>query len=196
MQPLVLASASPQRRQLLEELGVPFVVDPSSFSEEACPETDPVARSVSLARAKAEQVRVRHPDALVLGCDTLVVAHDGVLLEKPHDASQALSMLRKQSACISTVHSALCLLQPGDRRILQGVSTSAVHFAPLSDAQCDWWIRTGLWRDRSGGFQIDGKGQFLIERLEGDWSGVVGLPVYLLGQLLKQAGAPFEIFPC
>ncbi|NLG07459.1 septum formation protein Maf [Candidatus Peribacteria bacterium] len=195
MKPLVLASASPQRRQLLEALGVPSIIDPSSFSEEECTESDPVARAVSLACSKAGQVRVRHPDAFVLGCDTLVVAHNGMMLEKPRDASQALSMLRQQRGCVSTVHSALCLLAPGDGAF-HGVSTSAVHFAPLSDAQCDWWIRTGLWRDRSGGFQIDGRGQFLIERLEGDWSSVVGLPVYLLGQLLSQAGIPLETLPC
>ncbi|PIR53561.1 septum formation protein Maf [Candidatus Peregrinibacteria bacterium CG10_big_fil_rev_8_21_14_0_10_49_10] len=193
MSTLILASASPQRKTLLEGLGLAFTVCPSAAEESLCTETDPVCRATVLARMKAEDVRVRHPDAWVLGCDTLVVSSSGTLLEKPVDAEDARRMLRLQSASASTVHSTLCLLSP-EGESFEGISSSTVHFTTLADEQIEWWISTGEWKDRSGSFQIDGKGQLMIEKLEGDWSGVVGLPVFLLGDLFFQVGFSIQDF--
>jgi septum formation protein len=186
----ILASASLQRRQLLESIGLSFVVIPSSISEAACAIADPVERAVCLARRKAENVHAKHPDAFVLGCDTLVVAPDGTLLEKPRDAADADRMLRLQSGATSVVHSAVCLCTPAGNAH-EDLSSSRVRFKALSDADRAWWIATGQWKDRSGAFQIDGLGQLMIEHLEGDWTGVVGLPVYVLGRLMQEAGMGF-----
>lgn len=183
---VILASASPQRRQLLQGLGIPFTVEPSSIEESACDENDPLHRAAHLARMKAQDVAARHPNAWVMGCDTLVVAPDGSLLEKPADAADAERMLRRQSGGVSTVHSGLCVTGPGG--MFEGMSSSRVRFARLSERDIAWWMDSGHWRNRSGAFQIDGSGQLLIEHLEGDWTGVVGLPVYLFGQLLRRAG--------
>lgn len=189
---LILASGSPQRRQLLEGLGIPFNVQVSRVSETDVIEQDPVVRARLLAKLKAEDVAEFFPEAWVIGCDTLVVAHDGALLEKPKDAREARAMIARQSGSVSTVHSGLCVLTPApERKIIEGVSSSAVHFKKLSPGEIAWWIQTGCWNDRSGAFQIDGLGQLLIERISGDWAGVVGLPVFLLGELLKKAGWDF-----
>jgi septum formation protein len=189
---LLLASASPQRRTLLEGLGIPFTVEPPSLDESLCTETDPLTRAGALAKMKADDVAGRNPDSLVLGCDTLVVAADGTLLEKPSDAEDAARMLQLLSGRTCTVHSALCLIGSGGA-MHEGVSSSKVTFKKLTSEDIAWWVSTGEWRDRSGSFQIDGKGQLLIKHLEGDWSGVVGLPVFLLGELLKKAHVPEEL---
>lgn len=184
---LILASTSPQRRSLLSGLGLSFEVIPSSIDEEAHPEQDPVMRCQTLARLKADDVAKSHPGFFVLGADTIVVSPMGTLLEKPVDAESAMVMLREQSGGVSVVHSAVCLINPTGQHF-EGVDSSSVYFTELDDEAIDWWIQTKLWEGRSGAFQIDGPGQLMIERIEGDWSGIVGLPVYLFGQLAKQAG--------
>ena len=188
MQPcLILASASPQRKTLLSGLGLRFDVIPSVVEESSCTERDPVRRAEFLSRLKAREVSEHHRGSIILGCDTLVVASDGQLLEKPVDAQDALRMLRLQSGKTSVVHSGLTVIGE-DGREHSGVSTSSVIFKKLSKEEEKWWIGTKLWEGRSGAFQIDGLGQLMIERIEGDWSGVVGLPVFLLGELMKEAG--------
>ena len=184
---IILASASPQRKRLLESLGVSFDVIPSSFDEDGHPVREPTKRAQILAEKKAEHVRQAHPDTWIIGCDTLVVAPTGALLEKPHDRQEAAEMLRLQSGGTSVVHSGLCLLSPRGESFT-GLSSSDVTFKKLSDEEVEWWMETGLWKDRSGAFQIDGPGQLMIERIDGDWTGVVGLPVFLLGELSREAG--------
>jgi septum formation protein len=187
---LILASASPQRKELLEALGLSFQVVPSTVDEKQCPEQNPVKRCLFLSRLKAKDVASKRSEAWVLGCDTLVEAHDGTLLEKPVDAIDAKLMLDLLSGNETRVHSGICLIAPGGAQV-EDVSTSTVTFKHLSDIEKEGWINSGLWKGRSGGFQIDGPGQLFIERLEGDWTGVVGLPVFTLGQLFQKAKAPF-----
>ncbi len=187
MHPLILASASPQRARLLEGLGLAFSVIPSRIEEEMCGERDPAKRAVRLAIDKAQEVAARHRGEWIIGCDTLVVAPDGTLLEKPANAEEARTMLVRQSGGTSVVHSGLALLSPSGV-LHDGLSSSSVTFKRLSDAEIDWWIGTGLWEGRSGAFQIDGPGQLMIERIAGDWSSVVGFPVFLFGALAQEAG--------
>lgn len=191
MEPLILASSSPQRKRLLEGLGIAFVVIPSKVNEEACTENNPATRSVMLAREKAQEVADRHRGRWIIGCDTLVVAPDGALLEKPVDEADARRMLEIQSGGTSIVHSGLALISPAGM-VLDGLSSSDVRFKKLSDTDIDWWMQTKLWHDRSGSFQIDGPGQLMIEEIRGDWTSIVGLPVFLLGELMQQAGFPMR----
>ncbi len=184
---LILASASPQRKALLEGLSIPFRMHVSRVQESDVLEHDPVRRACMLSALKAEDVAQLYPHAWIIGCDTLVVSADGTLLEKPEDAAEAREMILCQRGKVSTVHSGLSVHSP-DGRTVTDVSSSSVHFKALTDEEVAWWISTNLWKDRSGSFQIDGPGQLMIERIAGDWAGIVGLPVYLLGQLLKKAG--------
>lgn len=187
---LILASASPQRKTLLEGLGVTFEVIPSAVDEDGHPERSPQERAVILARLKAVDIAAKHKGAIVIGCDTLVVSYAGELLEKPRDRDDARRMLRAQSGAVSQVHSAVCVIDVSGVAH-EAVSTSSVRFKKLTQKDIDWWVSTDLWRGRSGGFQIDGLGQLMIAHIEGDWTGVVGLPVFVLGELLKDAG--FEL---
>ncbi len=192
MQKLILASASPQRKRLLEGLGLEFTVYPSNFNEAEHNESDPAERAKQLARLKAEDVAQVFPEAFVIGCDTLVVSPSGDLYEKPGDALEAERMIRSYSAKACTVHSGLCVIAPKGSAF-ESVSSSKVHFKKLTDADVEWWVQTKLWQDRSGAFQIDGLGQLMIEQLEGDWTSVVGLPVFLLGELLQKAGYSLRV---
>lgn len=96
-------------------------------------------------------------------------------------------MIRAHSGATSVVHSALCVVDPHGK-LHEGVSTSTVTFKVLTESEIAWWIGTGLWHGRSGGFQIDGPGQLMISRIDGDWTSIVGLPVFLLGELLEKSG--------
>jgi len=184
---LILASSSPQRQRLLKELGVEFVVIPSSINEAEIILDNPIERAKVLARLKAEDVARKYSEAWVIGSDTLVVSQKGNLLEKPSDESHAREMLREQSGGVSQVHSAISLISPQSNKH-EDISTSHVHFRTLTDEDLDWWINTGLWENRSGSFQIEGEGQKIIEKCEGDFNGVVGLPINLLSQLFKDSG--------
>lgn len=188
---LILASASPQRKTLLAGLGLTFEVIPSRVQESECQERDPVRRAELLSALKARDVAAKHPGHIIIGCDTLVVNAEGHLLEKPADAQDALRMLQLQSGRTSVVHSGVTVISESGKEC-SGVSSSSVTFKKLSKQEEQWWIGTRLWEDRSGAFQIDGLGQLMIERIEGDWSGIVGLPVFLLGDLLRKAGLAFE----
>ena len=187
MPKIILASASPQRFSLLKGLDIEFTVVPSTIAEAECTEREPRKRAQILARLKAEDVAKHHSDSVVIGCDTLVVSHRGTLLEKPKDEKEARMMLEEQKGSTSTVHSALCLIEP-KTGIHEALSSSSVFFKTLTEQEIDWWVSTNLWKDRSGAFQIDGPGQLMIKRIDGDWTGIVGLPVFLLGQLLRDAG--------
>ncbi len=187
MSSLILASTSPQRSSLLKGIGVDFQIVPPEVDEDIHPERDPKKRCQTLARLKAEAVAYSHPGQFVLGADTLVVSQKEELLEKPVDEAEARRMLLEQSGSESVVHSAICLIDPNGQ-LHEGLDSSSVFFRTLDEADLDWWMKTELWRGRSGAFQIDGPGQLMIERIEGDWSGIVGLPVYLFGELAKDAG--------
>lgn len=177
----ILASKSPQRKAILERLGVAFKVVAPSFDEANIREKDPEKRALLLACGKAQEVSSTYPDHWVIGCDTLVIASNGELLEKPNKREEAARMLRFHSGNISTVHSALCIQKGEETRT--GISSAKVHFRALSDAEIEWWIQTGLWRDRSGGFQVEGEGRKLYEKIEGEFETVVGFPMSLFQQL-------------
>ena len=193
MEKFILASASPQRKTLLEGLGISFDIVPSTIDETDCSEKEPAKRAMALACMKAEDIAAIHSDAYVIGCDTLVVAADGTLLEKPVDAAEARSMIELQRGSASIVHSGLCVVAPNGKRS-DGLSSSSVIFKELSDDEVAWWIGTEQWKGRSGSFQIDGLGQLLIERIEGDWTSIVGLPVFLLEQLFVELGSSMRLY--
>lgn len=184
---LILASASPQRKQILSSLGLTFDIQPSSIDERVHPEMNPKQRAIVLAREKAKDIASKNIGSTVIGCDTLVVSQSGDLLEKPADADEARRMLKLQSGKSSTVISALCIID-AKGNVHEGVSESNVMFKELSEEDIEWWIKTKLWKDRSGSFQIDGLGQLMIKHIEGDFTSIVGLPVFLFGQLMEETG--------
>ena len=165
---LVLASASPQRRAILEQLGVAFDVQPADVEE--LTEGDPREVVVENARRKVDAV----PGDLVLGCDTEVFL-DGQIFGKAQDEEQAEAYLRQLSGRTHEVHSGLALRSGAGTGT--GHAVTHVTFRPLSDREIAWYLATGEWRDRAGAYAIQGRGSALVERIDGDFWNVVGLPV-------------------
>ena len=186
-QPLILASRSPRRRQLLEMLGIPIVVASADVQELRLPRESPGDYARRLARDKARAA----PGALVLGADTIVVV-DGDVLEKPVDAEDALRMLRRLQGRTHEVITAIALIAQG--RTFQARDTTRVTFRPVEDDLLRAYVATGEPMDKAGAYGIQGYGGALVERIEGDFFSVMGLPVRLVLDLLKEAGQPYT-FP-
>jgi septum formation protein len=178
--PLVLASRSPQRRALLAQLGLEFTAADPAYDEHDPERADPRALAARQAAGKAASV----PGDRVLGVDTVVALGDRVLA-KPAGPEQAEAFLRALSGRTHEVHSGLCLVAGGVRHEL--VETTSVTFAPLADADIAWYLASGEWRERAGGYAIQGRGAALVERIDGDYTNVVGLPVPALLRAMAKA---------
>ena len=180
--PLLLASRSPQRRAILEQLGIPFEVVAPRYEEEL-PADGPVETVREHARGKALSVADVAGERPVLGVDTEVVL-DGRVFGKPADATEAEAMLEALGGRTHQVVSGLCLVTPAWKVV--GHDVTLVSFRPLDARDLAAYIGTGEWRDRAGAYAIQGRGAALVARIEGDYLNVVGLPGALLVGLLAE----------
>ena len=176
---VVLASGSPQRKEILEKLGVEFEVVVPDVEELA--DGDPERLVVENARRKARAVDAG--GSLVIACDTDVVL-DGKVLGKPADGHEAREYLDRMSGRAHEVLSGLVVLEDGEER--SGLERTSVVFKQLSEAEKERYVAFGEWRGRSGGYAIQTLGSTLVDRVEGSVSNVVGLPVGLLAELAPQ----------
>jgi septum formation protein len=174
--PLILASTSPRRRTILEQLRIPFTVVPPSYEEA---DGDPVAHAVGKARSVADAAG----DLPVLGCDTEVVC-DNRVFGKPANEANAEQMLETLSGKTHEVVSGLALLTPAWEEVHRDVTR--VTFRPLDARDLAHYVASGEWEGRAGAYAIQGLGASLVERLEGDYLNVVGLPAALLVRLLAE----------
>lgn len=182
---VVLASASPRRRELLEQIGLPFTVRPAAAEPAVCG-LSPEGTVCSVALAKAEDVAAAaSPDELILAADTLVYL-DGEPLGKPADADQAASMLRRLSGREHDVYTGVALVGNG-RKLVRSERTS-VRFRPLTEDQIRRYVETGEPLDKAGAYGIQGIGCLLVESIRGDYNNVVGLPLGLLSGMLESFG--------
>jgi septum formation protein len=172
---LILASRSPQRRAILEQLRIAFEVVEVDVEEIASGDPVEVARSNALRKAQAAYEQ--HPGATILGVDT-VVALDGEIYGKPPDETAARDTLMRLSGRTHTVVSGLALLRPGNPQVVHEVTE--VTFRELSQALVQRYVRTGEWAGRAGGYAIQGQGAGLVRAISGDYLNVVGLPVAAL----------------
>lgn len=187
MPKLVLASASSRRLELLRQIGiVPDAVDPAEIDEAPLPRELPAAHVVRLARAKAEVVRLRHPDAFVLAADT-VVACGRRILGKPEEENEARRFLNLLSGRRHRVYGGFTVVGPGGRAVTRRV-VSQVAFKRLSDAELEAYLATGEWRGKAGGYAIQGRGAALVSWMQGSYSNIVGLPLFETAQLLAGLG--------
>jgi septum formation protein len=193
---LVLASASPARRRLLEQAGIPHRVVVSGVCEDAVHAPDPRLLAQLLARAKAAAVAARLASAeWVLGCDSLLTLA-GAVYGKPADAAEAEARWRAMAGRWGDLHTGHCLIRPQPNgasgsspaaELLLTTVTTRVHFAPLSEAEIRAYVATGEPLQCAGGFALEGRGGLVVERIEGCFSNVIGLSLPLLRRWL----APF-----
>lgn len=180
---LILASSSPRRIKLLEELGLEFIVEPSHINEnEYDPKGKPQEIVAELSRLKAQHVANAHPNDIVIGADTIVV-HEDVILGKPIDEEDAYRMLKRLSGDRHTVYTAVTLIK-GDKSHTF-VSETEVSMKPLSDLEIQNYIQTGEPMDKAGAYGIQGEGGNLVDHYKGDFFTIVGLPLKDLTEALK-----------
>ncbi len=196
---LLLASASPARRRLLEQACIPHRVQVSGVVEEALQEPDPLRLVQRLAQAKAEAVHGRLTPAdgeiqAVLGCDSLLV-FEGEVFGKPLDGAEAISRWRRMAGGWGELHTGHCLLRSAPVALgteaptaWLAVVTTRVQFAPLSEAEIVAYVASGEPLQCAGGFALEGRGGLVVERIEGCFSSVIGLSLPLLRRWLVELG--------
>ncbi len=186
--PLILASSSPRRHELLRQAGIPFEADAPKVDETcALPAKEAVAE---LSRRKALAAARAHPGRFILASDTLV-SLDGKTLGKPRDPEDARRMLGMLSGRTHHVYTAVTVLAPSGEALTE-TDTSAVTFDPLTEAEIAAYVATGDPLDKAGAYGVQGRASLFISHLEGCFFGVMGLPLYLVRRLLRRAGYVFE----
>ncbi|AOM82361.1 Maf family protein [Salisediminibacterium beveridgei] len=175
MQPLILASRSPRRQELLKQVNIPFETMPSDVDESRYPkESSPTQYVETLACAKADHVLQQHPGRIVLGSDTVVVIGDKIL-GKPRDTEDAREMLKELSGQVHSVLTGVAILSDDRRTVFHG--RADVRFYQLTDEDIQHYIDSGEPFDKAGAYGIQGLGAMLVEEIKGDYFTIVGMPV-------------------
>lgn len=189
MSDIILASASPRRRELLGNMGLDFSVVVSDADEESVKKDVPPSMYVQelafiKALASAKKV-LKNKNAIVISADTVVV-NDGEILGKPKNESDAFKILRSLSGKKHQVYTGYCVMRISDAYTVCGKACTDVFFKELTDEKINWYIKTGEPMDKAGAYGIQGLGAMLIDHIEGDYFNVVGLPVSALADTLEQ----------
>ncbi len=185
--PLILASASPRRHELLARLGVPFTVVTAAVVENEDGAADPRVLVAHNAALKADWVSQRHPEAVVLGADTTVFL-DGEVLNKPRDAADARAMLRRLSGRTHTVFTGLAVRRARDGLRREAEATSEVTFRPLDEAGIEAYLAQVHTLDKAGGYSIQDRGDLVVAGYRGSFSNIMGLPLETTKQILTECG--------
>ena len=187
---LILASSSPRRRELLNQIGINHEVIPPHLDEEAFTEDDPVELVQTLAVAKAETVRIAAPGASqrwILAADTVVVVA-GHILGKPSDRAQAAAMIRELSGRTHSVVTGIVIWPPLVAKPTVRVAETSVSFANLTAEEIERYLETNDWEGAAGAYRIQGRAGLYIEWLSGSYSNVVGLPIHLVYSIFTEHG--------
>jgi septum formation protein len=185
-EPLILASASPRRQELLREAGIPFAIHPAHVPEERAAGEAPLAYARRLALEKSQAVARQFPQRFVLGADTIVVVDDEVL-EKPRDAADAARMLRRLSGRGHSVTTAVSLVSPAMESDTRDATTQ-VFFRTIEEKEISEYVAGGEPMDKAGAYAIQGGAARWTLHIEGDYSNVVGLPLALVKEMLRANG--------
>jgi septum formation protein len=187
MRRIVLASASPRRRELLEQIGLQFEVEPTDYDEETTSASEPheIARELSLGKART--AAQKHRNVLIIAADTFVVLGDRIL-GKPHTNGEAREMLRALNGQTHSVITGFTVLDTETGKVLSKSVETRVCMRRSTLKEIESYVRTKEPLDKAGGYAIQGRGAVLVERIEGDYSNVVGLPLSALAESLKEFG--------
>jgi septum formation protein len=185
---LILASKSPRRSELLKQAGLTFSVIPSDFDEGTVALSNPDSDVITLAKSKALDISQKHPEAWVIGADTIVLIGRKIL-GKPASANEAYEMLQRLSGKTHQVLTGYCICCKKKNRVFSETVKTDVRFKKLNDAEIKWYIQTGEPFDKAGGYAIQGIGTFLVKSINGSYTNVVGLPVCEVMEHLIREGA-------
>ena len=186
---VVLASASPRRRQLLNLIGITHEVRPSNIDETMRPREAPRRHAERLAREKATAIASRDPDLVTIGADTVVVINRKVL-GKPRDEAEAIHMLSQLNGRLHTVITAVAVAR--GRKLRSSIEEVGVKFRRLREDEIQAYVATGEPMDKAGAYGIQGYGATIVERIEGDYFAVMGLPLVRLTTLMRDLGIRYR----
>ena len=186
--PLILASGSPRRRELLDLMGLTYTVETPDVDESFSGR--PSATVMEISRRKAAAVAARHSDSIIIAADTLVFA-DGAL-GKPHTPERAKEMLRSLAGNWHHVYTGITVINTRSGRVLRNVDKTRVHLVPMTEQEIDAYVATGEPLDKAGAYGIQGMGGMFVDRIDGSYSNVVGLPMSMLRIMLAQVGGVDE----
>lgn len=186
--PLILASGSPRRRELLDLMGLTYTVETPDVDESFSGR--PSETVMEISRRKAAAVAARHSDSIIIAADTLVFA-DGAL-GKPHTPERAKEMLRSLAGNWHHVYTGITVINTRSGRVLRNVDKTRVHLVPMTEQEIDAYVATGEPLDKAGAYGIQGMGGMFVDRIDGSYSNVVGLPMSMLRIMLAQVGGVDE----
>lgn len=186
--PLILASGSPRRRELLDLMGLTYTVETPDVDESFSGR--PSETVMEISRRKSAAVAARHSDSIIIAADTLVFA-DGAL-GKPHTPERAKEMLRSLAGNWHHVYTGITVINTRSGRILRNVDKTRVHLVPMTEQEIDAYVATGEPLDKAGAYGIQGMGGMFVDRIDGSYSNVVGLPMSMLRIMLAQVGGVDE----
>ena len=188
MMDIILASASPRRTELLKQIGLNHRILPSNFAEQLSGEKTPAENVAILALGKAMSVSNELKQGVVIGADTIVVA-DGQILGKPHSIAEARAMLKRLSGRVHQVMTAVAIVDAsGQKARWQCVEITQVTFRALDEKLLQWYLSTGASMDKAGAYGIQGYGALLVEKIDGCYFNVVGLPLRRVAEGLEKFG--------
>lgn len=190
MKRIILASNSPRRKALLEQLGLEFTIDTSMQEDPQSTEQEPhqLAREISLKKARS--VAGKYKDAIIVAADTIGVI-DGNIIGKPHSAREARTMLATLSGKSHTVITGLTVIDTTTHKTITRSVETVVHMKHITQVEIEAYVKTGEPLDKAGAYAIQGLGALFVENIEGDYFNVIGLPLCVLGEVLKEFGIIF-----
>jgi septum formation protein len=187
MKRIILASASPRRKELLEKLGLRFEVEPSNYEEDTPSGLEPHELARKISREKAKAVASKHRDAIVIAADTFIAFGDQIL-GKPHTAIEAREMLKTLSGQYHSVITGFSIIDTETEKTLSESVETKVYIKKLTRAEIDAYIKSKEPLDKAGAYAIQGLGAVIVEKIEGDYFNVIGLPLSALTEALKEFG--------
>ncbi|MBO5569741.1 MAG: septum formation inhibitor Maf [Clostridia bacterium] len=182
--PIVLASGSPRRKEILQQMGYSFTVNTSNTKESI--DGEPEEMVLHLSEEKARAVASQYDNALVLGADTIVAIEDRIL-GKPHNEKQAAEMMHLLSGKWHSVYTGVCVINTRTKTMVKQAVQTRVHFLPLEEEAIYDYIKTAEPYDKAGGYALQGAAGVFIDKIEGSYSNVIGLPMHVADFLLKKA---------
>ncbi len=191
MEPIILASASPRRQEILKMLNIPFIVMPADINEETPPEIESEKNSEYIAEKKVQATLDGLPEGnetpWILGADTSII-FEGKIYGKPANQDEAFDFIKKFQGKSHIVTTGIALYNGRKRSIISRTSKNIVHFNSMSDEEIDWYISTGEWHGAAGAYKIQGLASCFISKIEGTESSIMGLPLFELYDMLKEQG--------
>ncbi len=187
MKKIILASASPRRKELLQKIGLKFEVAPGDYEENIDSDLEPHRLVLQMSLKKAESAALRYHNAVIIAADTIGVI-DRKILGKPHTESEARKMLREISGKSHTVITGFTILDTATKKTTSGTVDTTVYIKKLNAQELNDYVKTGEPLDKAGAYAIQGIGALIVDRIEGDYYNVMGLPLNALAQALKKFG--------